>query len=283
MTVREIENAEIERTVEDLCIKANTVLRGDVLEALKAACEKEEDGSLVKKMLGILLANAKIAEEEAMPLCQDTGVAAVFIDIGRDVILTDGDMINAINRGVENAYRKGFFRKSVVEDPIIRNNTGTNTPAVIHIGVTDKSGLTVSVMPKGFGSENKSRLIMLNPTCEPDKIVDFCVETVKIAGPDACPPYVLGIGIGGTMESCAYMAKKALLRPINISNPKPHIAELERSILEQANALKIGVMGLGGATTVMGVNIEVGPTHIAGLPLAVNLSCHALRSASTVI
>ena len=283
MTGREIKTAEIENTVKTLCVEANTVLRADVLAAMEEAYGKEEEGSLAKKMMGILLENARIAEEKAIPICQDTGMVTVFIDMGKDVIIRGGILSDAVNDGVRKAYEEGFFRKSVVEDPLIRNNTGTNTPAVIHVDIVDGDKLAVSVIPKGFGSENKSRLAMLNPTCTRDEIIDFCVETVKEAGPDACPPYILGVGLGGTMDSCVSLAKKALLRRITESNPKPHIAELERGVKEKANALGTGVMGLGGSVTVMGVNIEEYPTHIAGCPIAVNLSCHALRSASAVI
>ena len=283
MTVRRISAEDIEKTVQRLCVKANTVLREDVLTALKNFYEGEKEGTLSKTMLGVLIENAKIAAEESMPLCQDTGLLTVFIEMGKDVIITDGGVVDVVNKGVEKAYKENFFRKSVVEDPLVRNNTGTNTPAVVHIDVTDGDKLAVSVMPKGFGAENKSRMVMLNPTCGAEEIIDFCVETVKIAGPDACPPYIIGVGIGGTMEECALLAKKALLRDITRSNPKPHIAELEQEIQKRGNGLDIGVMGLGGLTTVMGVNIEEAPTHIAGLPVAVNISCHALRSASAVI
>ncbi|RKY41162.1 MAG: fumarate hydratase [Candidatus Makaraimicrobium thalassicum] len=283
MTAREVKIAEIEKAVKALCVRANTVLRPDVLEALEEIHGKEKEGTLAKKMLGILLENAGIAAEERIPICQDTGMVTVFIEMGKDVVVRDGRLPDAVNRGVEQAYEEGCFRKSVVEDPLMRNNTGTNTPAVIHMDIVDGDTMAVSVIPKGFGSENKSRISMLDPTCGPERIIDFCVETVRIAGPDACPPYILGVGLGGTMESCAALAKKALLRPINEPNRKPHIAELERGIKERANALGIGIMGLGGGATVMGVNIEEAPTHIAGLPVAVNLSCHALRSGSAVI
>ena len=281
--MREIESTQIEKTVMDLCVEANTVLRPDILAALEELHEKEEDSSPAKEMLGILLDNARTAREESLPLCQDTGMAAVFVEIGKDVFIKGKALPDAINKGVESAYQEGFFRKSVVEDPLKRKNTGTNTPAAIHVDIVDGTEVTISVMPKGFGSENKSRSIMLNPTCQPEEIADFCVETVKLAGPDACPPYVLGIGLGGTMDLCAYLAKKALLRPITESNPKEHIAQLEKSIKERANALSIGIMGLGGGSTVIGVNIEEAPTHIAGCPLAVNVSCHALRSAKATI
>ncbi|MFC1644153.1 fumarate hydratase [Candidatus Omnitrophota bacterium] len=282
MMGREVKTADIESTVRSLCIKANTVLRSDVLRGLEEGYGEEKEASIAKKMMGILLDNARVAEENVIPLCQDTGMVAVFIEMGEDVVVR-GDLVEAVNSGVEKAYKEGYFRKSVVRDPIIRKNTTTNTPAIVHIDIVKGDRLAVSVMPKGFGSENKSRLGMLKPTCTPDEIADFCVETVRIAGPDACPPYILGIGLGGTMESCALLAKKALLRPIDKPNPKQHIAELEQKIKERANALGIGVMGLGGPATVMGVNIEEGPTHIAGCPVAVNLSCHALRSAEAVI
>jgi len=283
MTRREIKASEIERTVKTLCIKANTVLRRDVLAAMEEACRKEKEGSLAKRMMEVLLENARIAEKKSIPICQDTGMVTVFIEMGKDAVICDGSLPEAIDSGVRTAYEEGFFRKSVVGDPLVRNNTGTNTPAVIHLDIVDGDKLNVSVIPKGFGSENKSRLAMLSPTGVRDGVIDFCVETVKKAGPDACPPYVPGVGLGGTMESCALLAKKALLRQITESNPKAHIAELERAIKEKANALGIGVMGLGGPATVMGVNIEEFPTHIAGCPVAVNLSCYALRSASGTI
>jgi fumarate hydratase subunit alpha len=283
VSARKINVGEIKQTVKCLLLKANIELRNDVLQALKELYRGEKEGTQAKNMLGILVENADIAMEKKIPICQDTGLVVVFLNIGSNVVLDGGDVKAAVNEGVEEAYKEGFFRNSVVEDPITRKNTGTNAPASIHIDLVEGDSIEVSVMPKGFGSENKSRLIMMNPTADPEKIVDFCVETVKIAGPDACPPYVLGVGIGGTMESCALLAKKALFRSINESNPKPHLAELEEKIKEKCNALGIGVMGLGGGSTVMGVGVEAGPTHIAGLPVAVNVGCHALRSASTVI
>lgn len=280
---REIKSVEIENKVKDLCIEANTVLRPDVLRALETFYDQAGDGSLSREMLKVLIENAALAEKERIPLCQDTGMVVVFIELGRDVAISGGDLTEAVNKGVEKAYVEGLFRKSVVEGPIIRKNTGSNTPAVMHVEIVEGDKMTISVMPKGFGSENKSRMAMLNPTCNTEEIAEFCVETVKMAGPDACPPYVLGIGIGGTMDSCALLAKKALLRPIDEPSPEAHIAKLERMIAEKANALDIGIMGLGGKTTVMGVNIEEMPTHIAGCPVAVNICCHALRSASATI
>ena len=279
---REVKAKDIERIVDELCIKANIALRSDVLQGLRCAYEKEKESTVSKEMLGILLENAKVAEKEQLPLCQDTGLAAIFVELGSDVVI-DGYLVDAVNRGIEKAYKEGNFRKSVVDDPITRKNTYTNTPGVIHIDIVKGDKVKISVMPKGFGSENKSRMIMLDPTSTDEDIISFCVDTVKKAGPDACPPYVLGIGIGGTMEQCTLMAKKALLRSLNSSNPKSHICDLEKKIEERSNALKIGVMGLGGMSTVLGVNIEEVPTHIAGLPVAVNVACHALRSASAEI
>lgn len=282
MNTRNIEAKVIEDTVKALCIEANTVLRPDVLEAIKDLYQKEKN-NISKDMLKILIENAEIAQKEKIAICQDTGMVTVFIDIGEDAVIQGGGVTDAVNRGIEAAYREGYFRKSVVKSPVLRKNTGTNTPGVLHLGIAGGDKVTISVMPKGFGSENKSRMAMLDPTSGPERIVDFCVETVKTAGPDACPPYILGVGLGGTMEECALLAKKALLRPVNESNPEPHIAELERDIKGKTNALGIGIMGLGGRSTVLGVNVEEYPTHIAGLPVVINLSCHALRSAAKVI
>ncbi len=279
---RQVDITEIRNTVKDLSIEANTVLRSDVLEAIQGFYDRESNAS-AKNMLKVLITNAALAREKQLALCQDTGMVAVFIDIGKDVSITGGNITDAVNDGVKEAYSKGHFRKSVVNDPILRDNTGTNTPAVVHIDIVDGDKVGISVMPKGFGAENKGTLAMLEPTAGCERIIDFCVETVKAAGPDACPPYVLGVGIGGTMEKCAMLAKKALLRPLDQANPQPHIAKLENEIKEKVNALKIGIMGLGGISTVMGVAVETAPTHIAGLPVAVNLSCHALRSASRIL
>ncbi|MFH1797963.1 MAG: fumarate hydratase [Candidatus Omnitrophota bacterium] len=283
MKSRKIMSQDIEETVKDLCLRANTVIRPDVRMALETAYEKEEDLSISKKMIGILLENARIAEEKALPLCQDTGMVTVFVKLGSEIVVSGGTLPDAINKGVEKAYSESPFRKSVVESPITRKNTGTNTPAIIHIEIVKGAELAISVMPKGFGSENKSRSAMLNPTGTLENVSDFCVETVKIAGSDACPPYILGVGIGGTMEECALLAKKALLRPIDRKSQNSSIAEAEHEIEKRVNDLKIGVMGLGGKVTVIGVNIEEAPTHIAGFPIAVNLSCHALRSASAML
>jgi len=283
MSIREIKARDITETVKDLCVRANTVLRPDVLDALKTCYGKAEGGTVSKKMLGILLENADIAENEKIAICQDTGIPVVFVEMGKDVLVRDGSLPEAVETGVREAYTENHFRSSVVNDPLLRENTGTNTPAVLHMDIVDGNSMDISVIPKGFGCENKGRIAMLNPTCGVDEIVDFCVETVKQADADACPPYVLGIGLGGTMDSCALMAKKAILRPIGEPNPKEHLAVIERRVMERANELDIGIMGLHGSTTVMGVSVVAGPTHIAGHPVAVNISCHALRSASGVV
>lgn len=280
---RKIKEKDIQRTVRDLFIKANVILRPDVLSAIEAAYRKEKRASASSEMLAVLIENARIASEEIIPICQDTGIATVFLEIGKDADITGVDVLSAVNKGVAEAYLEGNLRKSIVKDPLLRSNTGDNTPAIVHVDIASGDKVNIHVMPKGFGSENKGKIAMLNPTATDSEIIDFCVEAVKAAGPDACPPYVLGVGVGGTMETCAFLAKKALLRPIDKRNPKKHLAELEREILARSNKLGIGVMGLGGKTTVLGVNLEAWPTHIAGLPVAVNVSCHALRSASAVI
>jgi fumarate hydratase subunit alpha len=282
MSVREISVEVISRTVRDLFLEANMVLRKDVLRAIRELYD-EEKAPNAKEMLKVLLENARIAREEKMAICQDTGLSVVFLEVGEDVHITGGDLNRAVDKGVESAYKDGFLRKSVVRDPLLRDNTGTNTPAEIHVDMVPGDKIKVAVFPKGFGSENKGRIAMLNPTAGEDAVVDFCVDSVKKAGPDACPPYMLGVGIGGTMESCALIAKKALLRSVDSSNPDKHIAALEKKIEQKVRELEIGVMGLGGISTVMGVNVETAPTHIAGLPVAVNISCHALRSASGII
>ncbi|MBU0682712.1 MAG: fumarate hydratase [Candidatus Omnitrophota bacterium] len=280
---REIETLEIEKIVEKLCLKSNIILRADVLRALKKVCKNETKNPVAKKMLQLLVDNAKIAEKEKIAICQDTGLVTVFIEMGDKVIIRGGNIVDAVNKGVKEAYQKGYFRKSIVIDPIYRVNTGTNTPCIVHLDVVKGNKCKIIVMPKGFGSENKGRISMMNPTSSIETIEQFCVETVKIAGPDACPPYVIGIGLGGTMDFAALLSKRALLRPINLYNSSKHIAKMEKSLEKKINDLKIGIMGLGGISTVLGVNIETASTHIAGLPVAVSISCHALRSASAEI
>jgi len=283
MTMRKINIIEIEKKVRNLCAKANIVLRSDVNAAIFKACRSKNETPLVRKMLKILLENARLAKEEKLPICQDTGITEVFLKIGEQVILTGGNLTDAVNRGIKKSYAENYFRKSVVRDPLLRKNTKTNTPGILHVEIIRGNKVKITVMPKGFGSENKSALFMLNPTAGAKEVERVSVDVVKTAGSNACPPYILGIGLGGTAEFAARLAKKALLRPINKANKKYHLAELEKNIMNKANELKIGVMGLGGMTTVLGVNIEAAPTHIAGLPVAINLSCHALRSASATI
>ncbi|MBD3296046.1 MAG: fumarate hydratase [Candidatus Omnitrophica bacterium] len=281
MKIREIDPVLVERTVSDLCADANFRLRPDVLDALRRAREREKDAASID-MLNVLIENARIAAEKTIPLCQDTGMVVVYADLGQNARVAGDGLMSAIDRGVEKAYREKNLRKSVVRDPLARDNTGTNTPSIVHVDLTGGDRLRIEVMPKGFGSENKSVVRMLEPTSTEHDIIDLCVDAVRRAGPDGCPPYILGVGIGGTMDSCAMMAKKALLKPISTSEGTFGNTgqDLEHRIERAVNDLGIGVMGLGGRSTVIGVNIRKAPTHIAGLPVAVNVSCHALRSAS---
>ena len=279
--MREISVSKIKDTVRDLCLEANFVLRKDILKALKAGLKKEKGRS--RDIIKSIIENAGIARKKRIAICQDTGMALVNVEVGQDVVITGGDLKKAINDGVKEAYHKGYLRKSVVADPILRLNTNTNTPAVILTDIVEGDRIKLEVSPKGFGSENKSAIKMFRPTASIEEIKDFILETARKAGPDACPPLVLGIGIGGTFERSALLAKKALLRPIDIRNPKKHIAGLERELLKAVNSLAMGPMGLGGKTTCLGVNILEEPTHIAGLPVAVNVSCHATRSAGCIL
>ena len=280
--MREITVSQIRDTVRDLCLKANFELRKDVLSAIKSAY-KSETLPRAKGILKDIIENARIARDKKIAICQDTGMVSVFLDIGIDVRITGGNLEDAINDGVLKAYDRGCLRKSVVDDPILRNNTRTNTPCVIFTDIVDGDKINVTIAPKGFGSENKSRIKMFNPTSSLEDIKKFVIDVVKDAGADACPPLVLGIGIGGTFEKAANLAKKALTKPIDKNNAKRHIARLEKEIKSEINALGIGPMGLGGKTTVFGVNILEYPTHIAGLPVAVSVSCHATRGASKVL
>lgn len=277
--IRKVTAERIEKKVTDLCYKANVIMRPDVLKELKRAYSREKLVS-AKRMIGILIENAAIAKKEKLPLCQDTGLASIFMEIGQDVQVVLGDLVLSVDRGVEKAYTEYNFRKSVVKDPLTREYGSTNTPAILHIDIVKGKKIKITVMPKGFGSENKGRIVMLNPTSTEKDIIEVCVQTVALAGPDACPPYVLGVGIGGTMDMCAFLSKKALLRPINGVNSNKRVKDLERKILKKVNALGIGAMGMGGVSTALAVNVELAPTHIAGLPVAVTLSCHSLRSAT---
>ena len=279
--MRKIKDKKITQIVKQLAIKANLSLRKDVLDALKRALRNEKNPS-AKNVLKVLIENAEIARRNAIPICQDTGLAEVFFQIGQAVFV-EGDITTAINEGIRLGYKDGLLRKSVVVDPLIRKNTNTNTPCVIHYDIIKGDKIKITVVPKGFGSENASSLKMLKPTDTEKEIVDFVLDTVKHAGYDACPPLVIGIGIGGTLDKAALLATEAIIHPINKKNPKKHLALMEDTILKRLNFTNIGPAGMGGKTTCLGVNILSFATHIAGLPLCVKISCHATRSATGVI
>jgi fumarate hydratase subunit alpha len=270
-----ISSEKIKNVVSDLCITANLVLRKDALTQLKAAFT-EETNKRAQGILKAIIKNADIARREHIAICQDTGIPIVFLEIGQDVRIK-GDLKQAVNKGVELGYKKGFLRNSIISDPLLRGKP-EYSPAVIHTDLVRGSKIKITVLPKGFGCENKTQLKMFNPTAKVDEIKKFIIDSVKSAGPDACPPYFLGIGIGGSADYAMLLAKKALLKRVSI-----HADKLERDLLKEINKLNIGPMGLGGKATCLGVNIETAPTHIAGLPVAVNISCHALRSASAQI
>lgn len=277
--MKEIKAEEIVMAVKKLCMDANYNISRDIKEALKKAHE-EEDSLLAKNIIGKILKNSEIAENESVPMCQDTGMACVFIEIGQDVHVTGGYIEEAINEGVALGYKEGFLRKSVVGDPINRINTEDNTPAVINYQIVKGDKLKITLAPKGFGSENMSQIKMLKPSEGIEGVKKFVIETVKQAGSNPCPPIVVGIGIGGTFDKVALLAKKALLRPIDINNSDTYYAELEKELLDKINETGIGPQGFGGRTTALAVNIETYPTHIAGLPVAVNINCHSTRHVS---
>ncbi|MEA3560952.1 MAG: fumarate hydratase [Candidatus Omnitrophota bacterium] len=279
--MRRIKADEISQIVSELCIEANTVLCKDVLDSLKTAL-KQERNKRARWILDVIVQNAFLAREQKMAICQDTGMVVVFIELGRDVTL-DGDLDRAVNRGVKKGYQKGYFRKSIIPNPLSRKGPAGFIPAVIHIKITAGKDFKISLMPKGFGSENVSSLVMLNPTDDTGRIREVVSQAVREKGLNACPPLILGIGIGGTADQALILSKQALLLPVNHTNRKSELAELERNILKDINCLGIGPMGLGGKTTALGVNILTRPTHIAGMPLAINMSCHALRRAVRTI
>jgi fumarate hydratase subunit alpha len=278
---RYIDSADITSAVASLCVAANCVIRADVKDALSRARGVER--GLGAQVLDKLLENAEIAETCAIPICQDTGMAVVFVELGQYARVVGGFIEDAVNEGVRKGYADGFLRKSVVSDPIRRQNTGDNTPAVIHVKITDGDKIKIIVAPKGFGSENMSRLAMLTPSAGIAGVTDFIVETVKLAGANPCPPVIVGVGVGGTVEKCALIAKEALLRPIGSENPDPFWADVERGVLKRMNALNIGPAGFGGVTTALAAFINVWPTHIAGLPVCVNIGCHVTRHAEVII
>lgn len=264
------------KTIQEMCIEANHFLSQDMKDSIKGAAEREES-PIGRQVLEQLLENLRIAGEDMIPICQDTGMAVIFMEIGQDVHFEGGSLEEAIHEGVRQGYGQGYLRKSVVGDPILRRNTKDNTPAVIHYSIVPGEEVRITVAPKGFGSENMSRIFMLKPADGIEGVMDAVLTAVKDAGPNACPPMVVGVGIGGTFEKCALMAKKALSRPIGKHSEIPHVQKLEEELLERINRSGIGPGGLGGTTTALAVNIDLYPTHIAGLPVAVNICCHVNR------
>lgn len=274
--MREIQVLEIIETVKEMCIESNYYLSDDIKRALKNSYETEE-WQIGQNVLEKILENVNISETEQMPICQDTGMACIFIEIGQDVHIIGGSLEDAINEGVRKGYEEGYLRKSVVKDPLDRVNTKDNTPAIIYYDIVKGDRLKITVAPKGFGSENMSKIKMLKPADGLEGVKNFIIDTVKEAGPNPCPPMVVGVGIGGTFDKAAYLAKKALIRPLDIRNSNEFYSNLEEELLKNINKLGIGPQGFGGKTTALGVNIETYPTHIAGLPVAVNINCHVTR------
>lgn len=279
--MREIQAWEIAGAVRDMCIEANYTLSRDMRKRFEESAEREES-PLGKQIFGQLQENLEIAEQDQIPICQDTGMAVVFLKVGQEVHI-EGNLMDAVNEGVRRGYEEGYLRKSVVRDPIDRVNTGDNTPAVIHCEIVPGDQVEITVAPKGFGSENMSRIFMLKPADGIEGVKNAILTAVRDAGPNACPPMVVGVGIGGTFEKCALMAKNALTRDLDEESPVPYIRDLEKEMLEKINCLGIGPGGLGGVITAMAVNIETYPTHIAGLPVAVNICCHVNRHAHRII
>ncbi len=276
---------KIKNAVADICIRANHVLRSDVLKAIQSAYRKEKKPR-ARRILGAIILNSRIAKKESLAICQDTGLPVVFLELGQDVSI-NGNLVHAVQSGITLGYRKGSLRNSIIQDPLGRGKSGFG-PGVIHTDIVKGNKLKITVLPKGFGSENKTQVKMFNPTEKLENIESFIIEAVKSAGPDACPPYVVGVGIGGTSDYAGLLAKKALLRKLEAMNTRlsgrqAKLRELEKGLLKKINKLNIGPMGLGGKSSCLAVNIETYPTHIAGLPVAVNISCHALRSATITL
>ena len=279
--MRNIQSNEIANNIKEMCIEANHFLSEDMKKVFNRAVE-EEEAPLGKQILSQLKENLDIAGSDMIPICQDTGMAVVFIKVGQEVHI-EGNLTDAVNEGVRQGYSEGYLRKSVVKDPIYRENTKDNTPAVIHYDIVSGDKIDITVAPKGFGSENMSRVFMLKPADGIDGVKEAILTAVRDAGPNACPPMVVGVGIGGTFEKCALLAKKALTRNVEEESPVPYVRELEKEMLEKINKLGIGPGGLGGTQTALAINIETYPTHIAGLPVAVNMCCHVNRHAHRVI
>ncbi len=278
--MRKINTAIIEEKIYNLALRSGVNLTPSCKAALKEACENESGAA--EFALSTLLENSRIAVEEKMPVCQDTGLAVVILEIGQQVFLEGKPLGQAVNEGVRRAYRDGYFRKSVC-DPITRENTGDNTPAVLHTEIVEGDKIAITFLPKGFGSENMSKMYMLKPSQGVDGIVEAIIETVRCAGSRPCPPVYVGVGIGGSFDSCAYLAKRALTREVGVHNPRKEIADIERRALDGINKLEIGCQGFGGNTTALGVSCEYAPTHIAGLPVAVNIQCHCVRCEKEII
>jgi len=278
--MREMSADKIAEAVKNLCIEASYNLGEDVEEALNRALAAEESDT-GREIIRELLKNAEIARKDKLPICQDTGIVVVFLEIGQDVNITGGDIHGAINEGVIEGYKN--LRKSVVSDPFVRKNTGDNTPAIIHMNIVPGDKLKIGILPKGGGAENASSLKMFLPTAKKEDIVKYVVDCVSTSGPKACPPLIIGVGIGGSFDHCAYLAKKALTRKVNRNHSNPEIAELEREMLKEVNKTGVGPMGLGGRVTALAVHVEVFPCHIASLPVAVNFECHAHRYKEAVL
>ena len=280
--MREINVSEVTQAVREMCIEANKRLPEDLTQCI-SACAGCEEQELPQGIMQDLLDNLDAAKELDIPVCQDTGMAVIFAEVGQEVHFTGGDFEAAIHEGVRRGYTEGLLRCSVVGDPLNRINTGDNTPAVLHTRIVPGDQVALTVAPKGFGSENMSRLQMLTPAAGRDGVVEFVVDAVRKAGGNPCPPMVVGVGIGGDFESCALLAKKALCRPVSQQNPEPFYVQLEAELLERVNQLGIGPQGFGGKTTALAVNVEVGATHIAGLPVAVNIGCHVTRHLKKIL
>lgn len=280
--MRTITTDTIIQNIKEMCIEANYSLTSDVKDKLYQAAE-EENSPLGRQILSQLKENLQIAKDDEIPICQDTGMAVVFLRIGQDVHIEGQNLEDAVNEGIRQGYIEGYLRKSVVSDPILRENTKDNTPGVIHYEIIAGENIEITVAPKGFGSENMSRVCMLKPADGIEGVKNAVIETVKIAGPNACPPVVVGVGVGGTFEKCAILAKKALARPADLSSHIPYVKDMEEELLEKINKLGIGPGGLGGTQTALSVNVETYPTHIAGLPVAINICCHVNRHISRTL
>ena len=276
--MREIDVSSVKQLVKELCIKANLYLPKDMEDCIRK-CAQLERSPVGKNVFGDIIDNINVAREQTIPICQDTGMAIIFMEVGQDVHFVGGDINEALNEGVSQGYIEGRLRCSIVSDPLERINTGDNTPPVVHLKFVSGDRVKITVAPKGFGSENMSQLKMMTPSVTQDEIVDWVVGAVAKAGSNPCPPIVIGVGIGGDFEKCAYLAKKALCRDVTVRNPKPLYAQLEAKMLEKINRLSIGPQGFGGTQTCLAVNIEEAPTHIAGLPVSVNVGCHVTRHA----